>query len=179
MNRKHLTWVVLGGCVVALAACQSAPTRPLATVPNVDLPRFVGDWYVIANIPPWIEKGAQNSIENYRIDADGTIDITFTYLAEGSQGERKTLKSRGFIQDRKSNAVWGVQFIWPIKADYRITYLSPDYSQTIVSREKRDWVWIMARTPSIPDSDYQRLLALVGEQGYDVNKVQKVVQKWN
>lgn len=44
-----------------LGGCQSVP---LATVPAVDLNRFMGDWYVIACIPTFIEKGAHNAIES-------------------------------------------------------------------------------------------------------------------
>ena len=175
--RIALTGCALAGCALALAACQSAPATPLQTVPHVDLRRFMGDWYVIANIPPFIEKDAHNSIENYRLEADGTISITFTYL-DGEAGKPKVLKSKGFVLDSKTNATWGVQFIWPIKADYRITYLAPDYGQTVVSREKRDWVWIMARTPTITAADYERLVAHVGAQGYDVTKLRRVSQQW-
>jgi apolipoprotein D and lipocalin family protein len=76
------------------------------------------------------------------------------------------------------NARWGMQFVWPIKADYRIVYLAPDYSQTVIAREKRDYVWIMARTPSIPEADYQRLVAFVASLGYDTTKIRKVPQQW-
>ena len=34
------------------------------------------------------------------------------------------------MQPGISNAVWGMQFIWPIKAEYVVVYLSDDYSQT-------------------------------------------------
>jgi apolipoprotein D and lipocalin family protein len=174
----HSTRRLLGACGLAwlLAGCQNPP--PLATVPRVDLPRFMGPWYVIANIPTFIEKGAHNAIESYRLDADGTIATTFTFRAGAFDGEEKRYTPRGFVVDRQSNALWGMQFIWPIKADYRITYLADDYSQTVISRIQRDYVWIMARTPDIPEADYQRLLKLVGEQGYDVAKIQKVPQQW-
>lgn len=175
---KPNRWMMALACAFALGGCSSTPTTPLETVPQVDLKRFMGEWYVIANIPPWLEKGAHNSIESYRLEPDGTVAINFTYRADGFDGEQKRLKSRGFVLDG-SNAVWGVQFIWPIKADYRITYLAPDYSQTIVSREKRDWVWIMARTPAIAEGDYERLAGIVAKQGYDVSRLQKVPQKWN
>jgi hypothetical protein len=52
------------------------------------------------------------------------------------------------------------------------------YSQTILSRQQRDYVWIIARTPSISEIDHQRLLKIVGEQGYDLNRIQKVPQQW-
>jgi apolipoprotein D and lipocalin family protein len=160
-----------------LGACQSV-APPMATVPHVDLPRFMGPWYVIASIPTFIEKGAHNAVESYRLDADGTIATTFTFRAGGFDGEEKRYTPRGFVVDEKSNALWGMQFIWPIKADYRIIYLSDDYGQTVIGRAERDYVWIMARTPAIPESDYQRLLAFVGAQGYDVTRVLKVPQQW-
>jgi len=71
-----------------------------------------------------------------------------------------------------------MRFIWPFKADYRIVYLTPDYSQTVVGREARDYVWIMARTPEIPEADYQRILTFLAEQRYDVGKIKKVPQRW-
>jgi apolipoprotein D and lipocalin family protein len=167
-------------CAAAAAllfgGCQSPP--PLATVAFVDLPRFMGPWYVIANIPTFIEKGAHNAIESYKLDADGSIATTFTFRAGAFDGEEKRYTPRGFVVDRQSNALWGMQFLWPIKADYRITYLADDYSQTVISRIQRDYVWIMARTPEIPEADYQRLLKLAGDQGYDVAKIQKVPQQW-
>jgi apolipoprotein D and lipocalin family protein len=157
-----------------LSACQSTP---MATVPQVDLPRFMGDWYVIANIPTYIEKGAHNAVESYQIDADGSIATTFRYRADGFDGPEKVYRPRGFVQN-SSNALWGMQFIWPIKADYRITYLNPDYSQTVIAREARDYVWIMARTPVIPEADYAALVNHVAALGYDTQKLQKVPQRW-
>ena len=164
--------------VLALAGCQSAPRPPLAAIPHVDLPRFMGDWYVIANIPTFIEKGAHNAVESYRLAADGTIETTFTFRAGGFDGPGKRYNPRGFVLDRQSNAVWGMQFLWPIKADYRIVYLAPDYSQTVIAREARDYVWIMARTPEIPEADYARLVALAGSLGYDANRIERVPQRW-
>ena len=157
----------------------SASLPPLRTVERVDLQRFMGNWYVIAAIPTFIEKDAFNAVESYRLEADGTIDTTFTFRQGGFDGQVKTYNPRGFIVDKRSNATWGMQFIWPIKAEYLITYLADDYSATIISRNKRDYVWIMARTPEIPEAEYARLLALVGEQGYDVSLVQRVPQHWD
>lgn len=162
-----------------LAGCQSTQHPPLALAPSVDLARFMGDWYVIANIPTFIEEGAHNAVESYRLAADGTIETTFTFRAGGFDGEPRRYTPRGFIQDSASNAVWGMQFIWPVKADYRIAYLSPDYTQTVIGREKRDYVWIMARTPQIPEPDYQRLLQFLAGQGYDVSLIRKVPQRWD
>jgi len=165
------------GNIAALLGC-SAARPPIQTVPHVDLERFMGDWYVIANIPTFVEEGAHNAIESYRLEDDGTIDTTFTFRADGFDGEAKRYNPRGFVVDTQSNAVWGMQFVWPIKADYRIVYVNDDYTQTIIGREKRDYVWIMAREPSIPDADYAALVELLASQGYDISQIQKVPQRW-
>jgi len=175
--RPRMAQSAVAAALLALCACSSA--RPLAVVPHVDLPRFMGDWYVIASIPTSIEKDAFNAVESYRLDGDGTIATTFTFRAGGLDGELKRYNPRGFVLDRESNAVWGMQFIWPVKADYRIIYVADDYSQTVIAREKRDYVWIMARTPSLTEGDYQRLLALIGAQGYDAALIRKVPQQWH
>jgi apolipoprotein D and lipocalin family protein len=152
---------------------------PIYTVPSVDLNRFMGDWYVIANIPTSIEKDAYNALESYRLAEDGTIETTFTFNKGGFDGPRKVYRPRGYIRDKDSNAVWGMQFFWPFKAEYRIIFLNEDYTTTVIGRTKRDYVWIMARQPSIPDEDYALILNFLEDQGYDINKVKKVPQSVN
>ena len=172
-NARHFAFVVL-----LLAGCQSVQHAPLAPVAHVDLARFMGDWYVIANIPTPIEDGAHNAVESYRLAADGSIETTFAFRAGGFDGDPKRYTPRGFVLDPASNAVWGMQFVWPIKADYRIAYLTPGYDQTVIAREKRDYLWIMARAPQIPDADYQRILQFVATLGYDTARIRKVPQRW-
>jgi apolipoprotein D and lipocalin family protein len=153
--------------------------KPINTVEYVDLNRFMGKWYVIANIPTFIEKDAHNATETYRLESDGTIATTFRFNKGSLEGPVKTYHPRGFIRDNQSNAVWGMQFIWPFKAEYRVIYLAEDYSLTVIGRTKRDYVWIMAREPSIPDEKYALILDFLQEQDYDIRKVQKVPQQDN
>ena len=163
---------------LALTTGCAASLPPLGTVERVDIKRFMGAWYVIAAIPTFIETDAFNAVESYRLDADGTIDTTFTFRKGAFDGPLKTYNPRGFIVDTASNATWGMRFIWPIKAEYLITHLSDDYSQTVIGRNKRDYVWIMARSPQIPEADYERIVAELAAQGYDVTKLRKVPQHW-
>ena len=161
------------GCGV-LADCQTVSRPPIATVAKVDLARFMGDWYVIANIPTFIEQGAHNAIESYKLADDGSIETTFTFRARSFDGAAKRYTPRGFVQDKISNAVWVMQFLWPFKTDFRIVYLASDYSQTVIGREKRDYVWIMARTSGIPDAEYAGIVEFLARQGYDVTQMQQV-----
>ena len=159
-----------------LSACSSTPAIPVAE--RVDLDRFMGDWYVIANIPTAPEKGAHNAVESYRLDKDGSIATTFTFREGAFDGPEKVMRPRGFVRDQTSNAVWGMQFVWPIKADYRIVYLDPAYNVTAIGRNRRDYFWIMARTPTMPDAEYARIVQLLGEQGYDTSLIRQVPQRW-
>ena len=160
---------------MALIGCANHP--PMKTVANVDLPKFMGDWYVIANIPTFIEKEAYNAVESYQLDADGNIPTTFTFNKGSFTGPQKVHSPKGFVKNEENNAEWGMQFVWPIKADYRIVYLNADYSQVIIGRNARDYVWVMARKPKISDTDYQGLKERVAELGYDLNKLRKVPQQ--
>lgn len=173
---KYLSTLTVPGALL-LAAC-AAKGPDMQTVDHVDLERFMGDWYVIANIPTFLEKDAHNAVENYALNPDGTIATTFTFRDGSFDGPLKEYTPKGFVRDTESNATWGMRFIWPVKADYRIVYLDRDYTRTIIGRQKRDYVWVMARTPSIPDADYRELLERVEGLGYDMSKVQKVPQKW-
>jgi apolipoprotein D and lipocalin family protein len=182
MNGRHLTVVgalaLLLSFGMAMSACSTSQERPpMKTVDYVDLDRFMGDWYVIASIPTFAEKDAYNAVESYRRLPDGRIATTFSFRKGGFDGKPKTMTPTGFVQDTQTNALWGMQFIWPIKADYRIVHLDAAYTETVIGREKRDYVWIMARTPTIADTDYARLVAIVAGLGYDTGKLQRVPQQ--
>lgn len=162
--------------VLILSGCASYP--PMKTVDAVDIQQFMGDWYVIANIPTFIEKDAFNAVEHYRLQDDGSIATTFSFNKGSFEGELKTYQPTGYIKDAKTNALWGMQFIWPIKADYRIVYLDKDYQNTIIGRAARDYVWIMSRRPVVSEEQYSKLETVVEELGYDSTKLQKVPQQW-
>jgi apolipoprotein D and lipocalin family protein len=160
-----------------LGACASDMPE-METVDYVDLDRFMGDWYVIANIPTFIEKGAHNAVESYSMNDDGSIATRFTFRKDSFDGEKEVHNPRGFVTDTESNAIWGMRFVWPIKADYRIIYLDDDYSITVIGRNKRDFVWIMARSPEIPAQVYDELVEFIVSVGYDASELRRVPQQW-
>jgi apolipoprotein D and lipocalin family protein len=137
----------------------------------------MGDWYVIAVIPTAIETEAYNPIENYQLNKDGTIATTFTFNKGAFDGKAKKYEPTGFVRPDSNNALWGMQFIWPIKAEFRISYLDDDYQTTIIARNARDYVWLMARTPQITDVEYDKLRSLIQSWGYDMSKLVKSPQQ--
>lgn len=178
-SRAGLRLSLLSGLAAVVVACSTVTRNPIKTVDHVDIDRFMGDWYVIASIPTIFEKGAHNAVESYRRAEDGTIETEFTFRRGSFDGDEKRYTPRGFVRDTESNAVWGMRFVWPFKSEYRIVYLDEEYSQTVIGRSKRDYVWIMAREPQIATDDYDRIVALLAEMGYDPASIQKVPQRWH
>ena len=164
---------LVGGCQM------NANINSIRTADAVDLPRFMGDWYVIGNIPTFIETEAYNAVETYALNPDGTVATTFAFNAGGFDGKRKTYNPKGFVRPGTGNAVWGMQFIWPFKAEYRILYVDPEYQTTIIGRSARDYVWIMAREPNVPEAVYTELVSWIEADGYDVSKLRRVPQQWD
>ena len=143
----------------------------METVPKVDLERFMGDWYVVAVIPTFVEKGAYNPVESYALNPDGTIATTFTFNKDALDGPEKEYHPKGFVRNKETNALWGMQFIWPFKGDFRIICLDDDYQLTVIGRAKRDYVWIMSRSPAFSDAEFERMKTFVESVGYDGSKL--------
>jgi apolipoprotein D and lipocalin family protein len=178
-------WPWIGGLVLALgvvagvgvAFAKRGDDRPVATVANVDLDRYMGDWYVIAHIPLRAERNAFDAVESYRRRSDGAIATTFTFRRGSFQAPLETMRPVGFVHAGTGNAIWGMRLVWPLRAEYRIAWLDADYTQVVVARNARDYAWIMARTPTIPPADYAAHVERLRAMGYDVSLLRKVPQR--
>jgi apolipoprotein D and lipocalin family protein len=175
-GRVWRMWLLALGICMTVTGCtdQSEPT--IAPVPQVDLARFMGDWYVIAHIPTRLERNAYDAVESYELRADGRVQTTFRYRNKSFAAPIKTLRPVGAVRPGSNNSVWGMQFIWPFKAEYVVVYLSDDYGQTIIGRSARDYAWLMARTPHLSDADYAKNIERLRALGYDVSRVRRVPQ---
>lgn len=167
--------IILG--VTALFAFNADGKTPIPPVDHVDLARFMGDWYVIANIPTFLERDAYDAVETYELRDDGKIQTTYRQRKGGFDAKADTMRPVGTVRESSNNAIWGMQFIWPIKAEYVIVYVDADYSQTIIGRSARDYAWIMARTPQISDADYAAHVERLRTLGYDTSKLRRVPQR--
>lgn len=164
--------------VILLFAPAAICGTELKTVDYVDIPRFMGDWYVIAIIPNFVEKNAYNSIESYRLNEDGTIATTYTFRIGAPDGKKKVMHPKGKIYDTKTNAEWRMRVFWPFWAKYLIIDLADDYRYTAIGVPNRKWLWIMSRSPQMSDEDYSRVLQNLEKQGYELDKIQKIPQVW-
>jgi len=154
-------------------------TEIMKTVDYVDLEKYMGDWYVIANIPTFIEKKATNAIESYKLSRDGIIHTTFSFYKGSPEGEKKIYRPKGFVFNKETNAEWRMQFLWPFKMPFLIIELDEDYSYTVIGYPSKKYVWIMARDSHMEEKRYNLILDNLSEIGYDISLIQKVPQIWS
>lgn len=157
-------------------SCSSLPK--VKTVNHVDIPRFMGKWYVIANIPTFVEKGAYNAIETYTLnEKENRIDVDFTFNKDSFDGEKKSYPQKAFIYNTKTNAEWRIQPFWPLRFAYLIMDVALDYSWTVIGVPDRNHVWIMARTPTLSESVYAEIVDQIKKQHFDISKLEKIPQR--
>ena len=163
-------------------ACAPTTTKrenlaPLQVQAKVDLDKFMGRWYVIANIPYRAEAGKVGGYVEYRPRSDGRMDDLYFFRKKDFDHPLQQWSGVARVVDKNSNARWLAQFIWPFKFDYLILATAPDYSWAVVGHPSRDLAWIFAREATMDDALYQQLRGKLTAMGYDVKRVLRVPQK--
>lgn len=176
-----------------LSACGGVQLKLDSTVPlakDVDLSRYMGDWYVIAHIPTSRDVTSHNAMENYTLNADGSIATTYRNRLDGFGGKKKLLKPTAFVVSGTGNALWGMRFEipgtaipWPPHYEYRVAHVdAPNtkapYATTIIARSQKDFLWLFSRRPTMSDAELARYSQLIASWGYDVTKLARVPQQW-
>lgn len=181
--RHILLLLALGAAAgAALAAGQSPAQSPVTPIPSLDVPRYMGTWYEIAKYPNRFQKNcASSTTASYRLlpdktvevinrcrRADGRLDEAIGSARQIGAPDAPTLEVR-FAPEWLSllPMVWG---------DYWVIDLDPDYQLAAVSDSRRKYLWILSRTPAVPDETYQALLERLARQGFDLDKLQVTPQ---
>lgn len=167
-----------------LGACASAPKNPnpraseavkLATID--DLPRYMGKWYVIANIPWFGEKDFVGSYANWVLRPDGRIDDHFYGHKKSFDAPITHHQFLDTVVPDSGNAHWRVKLFWPITVSQLTLYVDPDYRYTLLGNEKKTWGWVFSREPTMDEATYRELLGRFDAIGYDTSRFQRVVQQ--
>lgn len=176
-DRRPWRALVTAAAVLVLSGCALlAPKEPLPTVESVDLDRYMGQWYVIANIPYFGERGNVAGRAIYRQRDDGRMDDIYIYKKGDFDAPDERLEGVAWVVNERTRAEWKVRFYWPLSFGYYIVGLDEDYQWSMVGHPTRNYAWIMAREPTMDQALYARLLARFEALGYDASELQKVPQ---
>ena len=167
------------GALIASARCASLPDFE-KTVPKVELKQFMTKWYVIASRPTMFEKDAFKATETYTFNKDKQqIDIDFSYRADGPNGPEKKILQTGWVYNTATSAHWKIKPSWwwfPVKMDYLIIGLAPNYEWTAIGVPNQKYLWVMAQEPKMTDETLSKILESLKNQGYNTDHVERVYQ---
>jgi apolipoprotein D and lipocalin family protein len=152
-------------------------------VPAVDLTRYMGHWYEIARYPNRFQtRCAGNVTAEYTMRTDGHIAVV--NRCARTDGAEEAVESVARLADpTHSTSKLQVRFApallsWlpQVWGDYWIIGLASDYRYAVVGDPSRQYLWILARGPVLPDADYDAAVAIAVANGYDPARLQRTLQ---
>jgi apolipoprotein D and lipocalin family protein len=163
------------GVALGVVAC-STSQPPLATVPQLDLPRFMGDWFVISHIPYSLEKGKVGTLDRYALRPDGRIDNSFLFRRGSLDAPLEEWKGVAWVKNKQTHAEWRVQFMWPFRVPFLVVDLDPGYQWAVIGYPNRKLGWVLSRSTPMDEATYQRIMSKLKSLGYETSAFQKVPQ---
>jgi apolipoprotein D and lipocalin family protein len=161
---------------VALLGCHG-PVAPLYVVEEVDLARYAGRWYEIASIPQRFQAGCVATTATYTPLGDGRLQVVNECRDGSFDAPMRRAEGVAWLADPdRGSGRLKVQFFWPFRGDYWILALDPEYRFVVVGHPSRDYLWILARTPTLDPARYSMLLAHVEAQGFDATRLVRTPQ---
>ncbi len=165
-----LTLLLLTGC---------GDNKPLATVKEVDLQQYAGTWYEIARLPQWFQRGCYDSTATYSLNDDGTVKVINRCErkdedATEAVGTARVVPDSGNAKLKVRFDNWVSRLIPTItEGNYWIIALDKDYQTVVIGEPSREYLWILARQPALPEDQYQALVQVAQSKGFPVDQLER------
>lgn len=174
---------ILLTCLLTLlfTDCQTQTTNTMidrSTVTGVDLNRYLGKWYEAARFDHSFERGLVGVTATYSLRPDGKIKVLNEGYKNTLDGKHKVAVGKAIIPDASDLSRLKVSFFLNFYADYLIMELDQvNYQYAMIGSNSSNFLWILSRTPSLPDNIYKMLIDKARERGYAVDALIKVPQR--
>lgn len=162
-----------GFLLMSLFSCTTIPNG-VEAVKNFDKERYLGKWFEIARIDFKFERNLNNTTAEYSLMPGGKIRVVNSGYNYVENKWKRAVGKAKFVGDEKT-AMLKVSFWGPFYSGYNVILLDKDYKYALVAGKNFDYLWILSRTPSIPDSTRQEYLQFAGGVGFDVSRLIWVV----
>jgi apolipoprotein D and lipocalin family protein len=170
MNLLNRSFLIIG---MLLIGSKKSPSQELTVVDSVDLARYAGRWYEIARLPNRFQNDCTGNVTaTYTVLPNGEIQVVNRCSKEGGDSAVAEGRARRADDDgpntklkvRFAPAILSfLPFVW---GDYWILDLGPGYSYVVIGEPKREYLWVLARTPSLEEETLVQILDRVKKQGY-------------
>jgi len=173
---RRLATFALAFAALLLAACASVENRPVpANAPPIDLPRFMGTWYVVAHVPYFFEEGKVATRDVYRLRPDGRIENDFVFKRRFGDPDR-IWRGVSTVVEGSGGREWKVQFVWPFSTRLQVLEVAPDHSTALLATPDRTLAWIFSREPVVGDARLAGLKDRLAGFGVDRAVLRRVPQ---
>lgn len=182
MNKISLVFFSVCISALSLPAFGQGGDAAVKTIPSLDVQRYMGTWYEIAKYPNWFQKKCvSNTKAVYSARVDGTLKVLNSCkTADGEVSEAEgTARQLGAKDSPKLEVrfapAW-LSFIPMVWGDYWVIDLDAQYQVAVVSDPRRDYLWILSRTPQLDKKTYDDVLQRIQNQQFDVRKLELTPQ---
>jgi apolipoprotein D and lipocalin family protein len=142
---------------------------------KINLSQFMGQWYVQTGRFTYFEKDAYNAVELYTWNEDkDRIDIEFSFNKKSLNGELKSIAQKGWVYNHETNTHWKVSPLWPIKLDYLIVYVDPNYEWTAIGVPDQKYLWVMSRAKNPPREQADKIIEILRKKNYNISKLTQI-----
>lgn len=170
MFKKIGVGLLMSVLLVGLSGCTGVPDK-VKPIQGFELPRYLGEWYEIARFDHSFEEGLTEVTATYSMRDDGGVKV----INRGYSKEAGTwdeAEGKAYFVESATTGHLKVSFFGPFYASYVIMALDKeDYQYALITGPDKDYLWILARTPSISKDVRTQLLEKATAAGYDVSKL--------
>ncbi len=168
--------VTLIACSVALAACRSpTPPKGVSPVRDFDTHRYLGQWYEIMRLDNRFERGLQQVTATYRQRSDGSLQVINRGYDPLSRRWKES-EGKALFTGRQDVAALKVSFFGPFYGGYNVIALDDQYRYALVSGSNRQYLWLLSRTPDMPQSVRERFIQQAKQLNFPVEQLITVPQ---
>ena len=152
---------------VFLSACTGLPAD-VKPVKNFEPDRYLGTWYEIARLDHRFERGMSHVTAEYSLREDGGIRVTNRgYYTES--GEWKEAEGKAYPVGSRDEGHLKVSFFGPFYGSYAIFELEQtDYQYAFVAGNSPDYLWLLARSPSVSENVRNSFISKSESLGFPV-----------
>lgn len=160
--------VALALLALLFTGCGSTTHAPLPTVAHVDLNRYLGTWYEIARFEQSFQKGCTDVTATYSLKTNGDINV-LNRCATATNPD-KSAQGVAYATD-ETNSKLKVSFFRPFYGNYWIIDLDEAYTYAVIGEPKREYLWILSRTTTLPKETLEAILQKLSNLGFDTSKL--------
>lgn len=157
--------------------------QSVKTIASLDVPRYLGTWYEIAKFPNWFQKKCvSNTKAVYATKPDGNLRVlnsckTATGETSEAEGVARQIGAKDSPKLEVRFAPEWLSFLPMVWGDYWVIDLDSEYQVAVVSDPRREYLWVLSRTPQLAPKVYADVLQRLNQQQFDIQKLELTSQK--